>query len=76
MFKRPDRSLPSDSSLHSFHTKGVRVLPKPQNVQIGLPPGFNGCRLNVIHYDGITKGLRISKRVAEVLLALGFSAEG
>ena len=75
MFKA-DHDLPSDSYEHACHTRGVRVLPKPQSVSVGLPPGFDGCRLNVVFHDGKSKGLRISRRVAEVLLAQGFSAEG
>lgn len=72
----PNENLPSASSEHACHTDGVRILPKMQHVTVGLPPGFNGCRLNVIYHDGESKGLRISKKVAEVLLAQGFPAEG
>jgi len=72
----PNPKLASDSNEHQCHTDGVRILPSPQYVTIGLPPGFNGCRLNVVYHDGKSKGLRISKRVAEVLLALGYSEEG
>jgi len=76
MLFKPDSTLPSDSNLHCCHTRGVRVLPKPRDVSVGLPPGFNGCRLNVTYHDGRCVGLRISKRVAEILLARGFGAEG
>jgi len=73
MSRRPNPKLPSDSGNHAFITTGVRLLPKPQSVQVGLsgPP-----RLNVVFHDGESKGLRISKRLAEVLIALGFSYEG
>ena len=73
---RPDPELASDSNDHACFTKGVRVLPKPQLIDVGLPPAFDGCRLNVVYHDGVSKGLRISKRVAEVLIAQGFAAEG
>lgn len=75
MFK-PDSKLPSDSNEHACYAQGVRILPKVQSVTVGLPPGFNGCRLNVTYHDGQSKGLRVSKRVAEVLLAKGWPAEG
>lgn len=77
MSRRPNPELPSDSSFHAFICSGVRLLPKPQSVQVGLPSqSSSGCRLNVVFHDGENRGLRISKRTAEVLIALGFSYEG
>ena len=58
------------------HTKGVRELPKPQTVVVGLTPGFSKCCLNVLDHENMSKSLPISKAVAEVLLSLGFSSEG
>lgn len=57
------------------HTSGVRVMPKPLSMSVGLPPGFNGCRLNV-RYPSEFNSLRISKRVAEALIASGMPHEG
>jgi len=59
-----------------YHVKGVRKLSEPLSAQVGLPPGFSGCRFNVVSHDGTTESLPISKRMAEVLLSLGFSVEG
>jgi copper chaperone CopZ len=57
-------------------TKGVRKLATPQSVQIGLPPGFKTMVLNVVYADGKVKTLKISKAVAEALIAYGFNYEG
>ena len=64
---KPNPRLPSDSKEHACRTKGVRIIPKPRSLSIGLPPSFNGCRLNVVYHDGLCNSLRVSKRVAEVL---------
>lgn len=66
-------SKPIDSQDYHMMAKGVRIIPKAQNVQINLPNGNDSCRLDVIHHDGSSKGYRISKRVAEVLIAEGYS---
>ena len=73
---RPNKKLPSTSNQHACRTKGVRILPKPQFVTVGLPPGFNKCCLNVVYHDGICRSYTISKKVAEVLSANGISTEG
>jgi hypothetical protein len=57
-------------------TEGVRKLPKPQSVQVGLTPGFKQTVLNVVHQDGTAESLPISKKVAETLIAKGMSYEG
>ena len=55
---------------------GVRQLPNQDRPpQIMLPPDSQGCRL-VITRNGNTELLRISKRVAEELIAANFSWEG
>jgi len=59
-----------------FITKDVPKLDEPQFVQVGLPPAFDGCRLNTTFADGTTKSLRISKIVAAVLIAQGTPYEG
>ena len=59
-----------------IYAKGIRKIKRPRNVQIGLPPAFNPPTLNVCHADGTVECLKISKRVAEVLLARGFNYEG
>ena len=64
---------PIDSQDYLCYSKGVRIIPKSQNIQINLPNGNDGCRLDVIHHDGSSKGYRISKRVAEVLISEGYS---
>lgn len=55
---------------------GVREISKPQHVQVGLPPAFSPCRLNVVYSDGTTNSLVISNKVAEVLTALDLGYEG
>jgi len=75
-FRRPKTDLPSDSWAYDCITDGVRNLPKPQSITVGLPPGFKGCRLNVVYHDGQTKSMVISKRVAEVIIASGIPTEG
>lgn len=65
-----DKSI--DSQDYHLISKGVRAIPKAQNIQIGLDRQ-DGCRLNVIHHDGSSKGYRISKRVAEVLISEGYN---
>ena len=55
---------------------GIRQLPKQDRPpQIMLPPDSQGCRL-VITRNGNSELLRISKRVAEELIAALFSWEG
>ncbi len=54
-------------------SRGVREIEKPDNV--GITIDFNGrCRLDVLE-NGDSRGLPISQKVAEVLIALGFSFE-
>ena len=65
----PKEDLPSDSKEHWVISNGVRHLPKPQHLTVTV--NDEGCRLCVGYHDGVNKALRISKRVAEVLIADG-----
>lgn len=56
--------------------KGIRRLRKPQSVQVGLPPNWDPPALNILHKNGDTESIPISKKVAEVLIAYGMSCEG
>ncbi len=57
--------------------KGVKRIPKPQYIQVILPSSrFRKCSLNVVYKDNSSAILPISKKVAEVLIANGFSYEG
>ena len=56
---------------------GINRIPKPKDVRVALwtPESGDFC-LVVQHKDGEVKALRISKAVAESLIAYGFSYEG
>jgi len=54
----------------------VRKMDKPQSMSIGLPTTFRTCILNVVDADGTARALKISRLVAEVLIASGFPHEG
>jgi hypothetical protein len=59
--------------------RGVRRIKKPQNVQVEIIHQYPGraprMELSVIE-NGDSRGLRISKKVAEVLIASGLSVGG
>jgi len=64
-------------------TDGVRKLPKPQAISIGLPKVLAGdkwrCRnpvLNVVDAKGASRSFKISKKVAEALISTGIGYEG
>jgi hypothetical protein len=59
-----------------FIVDGIEKLEKPQNVQVGTEPGWKKPVLNVLFADGTSKGFRISKKVAEALIASGMGYEG
>lgn len=56
-------------------TKGVRKIPKPDNVTVCLPPGFARCWLAVTYDLDITL-LPITTAVAQALIANGMDYQG
>lgn len=56
-------------------TKGVRKIPKPDNVTVCLPPGFGRCWL-AITYDSDITLLPITTAVAQALIADGMAYQG
>ena len=62
--------FPREGRLDTFVTEGIRQLPK-SSLSIGLPPAFPRCVLIVTTTEGDVEELRISKRVAEELIATG-----
>lgn len=59
----------------TFITKGVPKLTKPEDICVGLTPGFKRCCLFTIR-DGETHTLLISKKVSAELIAAGISYQG
>ena len=57
-------------------TKGVRKLRKPQCVHVFLDHNTHKTSLSVVHHDGTTAMLPISRKVAEVLIARGMGYGG
>ena len=57
-------------------SKGIRHLKKPQHVTINIDGNSKKPSLVVIHANGDTDCLPISKKVAEVLIARGMAYGG
>ena len=50
---------------------------RPQHVQVAMGAGWpKGPFLNVLHADGSIESVKISKKVASILIANGMSHEG
>ncbi len=59
----------------TFITKGVPKLTKPEDICVGLTPGFKHCSLSIVR-DGETRMWLISKKVAAELIAIGIPYQG
>lgn len=57
-------------------SKGIRTLPEPQDVSVLISPTGGSPELCVVTHDGDSVGFRISKKVAEVLIAYGIPYQG